>query len=310
MDDLLSRIDELLGEDPRTAKVLADDILATICDEALSVAARAVCVWGGVRRLHTDWVAADKAYRLAKQLLNFAEASPEDWFDWHSRMAFLRRDQRQLSAAEAHAEDALRLSRELDDPVRLSHALVDLGLVVRHVDLERARQYALEALALLPDDDRAYRRAALHVVLSSLCYADDPDLEALEVWLEKVRRMDDAPSSYAGLRLRWFEGLAARRQGRPAEAVELLEGVYQGLLEYESYAYAANCALDLAQAHLDAGNGDATADLAGTLFPVLGALRHDQEALSALRIFCRAAEQRTLNAEVLAEVRRRLEGTA
>jgi hypothetical protein len=46
------------------------------------------------------------------------------------------------------------------------------------------------------------------------------------------------------------------------------------------------------------------------LFPVLGALRHDQEALSALRIFSRAAEQRTLDADVLSQTRRQLEGTA
>ena len=225
-------------------------------------------------------------------------------------MAFLRRDQRRLPAAVEHAEKAVALSRDLDDPISLAHALADLGLVVKHVDPERAGEVAREALTLLPDDDRAYRRAALHVILGSLCYAEDPDLEALQDWLEKARALGDPPSSYAGLKVRWFEGLEAWRSGRTAKAVETLDDVFYGLLEQECHAYAATCALDLAQVHLEAGDPQAASDVAGMLFPVLGALRHDQEALSALRIFCRAAEQRTLDTDVLQEVRRRLEGTS
>ena len=90
--------------------------------------------------------------------------------------------------------------------------------------------------------------------------------------------------------------------------MRVLLDAYNGLPRHGAYVNAATCALDLADAHLAADDMEAAANVAGKLFPVLGALRHEREARAALRIFCRAAEGRTLDVELVDEVRRRSPG--
>jgi tetratricopeptide (TPR) repeat protein len=308
MDDLLRRIEELLIEDPRAAAELVDDVLESARDEALLVSARVLCVWGGVRRVQGDWSAAEAAYLLAKHHLLIVGASPAEWIDWHSRMAFLHRDKRELREAATHAMAALELARELRAPKLLAHALVDLALVLRYFDVGRARENAEEALKLLPDDDRPYRRSALHVLIGCLCYEEEPDLDELAVRMDEARAIGDAPESFAGTKLLWFEGLTHWRQGRPGEAVPALRDAYDGLLQHGAHVNAATCALDLARVHLEAGDMGSASGVAGMLFPVLGALRHETEALSALAIFRRAATERTLTVELVQDVQGRVEG--
>ncbi len=179
---------------------------------------------------------------------------------------------------------------------------------MRYIDVKRARELAEEALELLPHDDRPYRRSALHVLIGCLCYEEDPDLDELAGRMDEARAIGDAPESFAGVKLLWFEGLAQWRQGRPDEAVPALRDAYEGLLKHGAYVNAATCALDLARVHLEAGDMDSAVGVAGMLFPVLGSLRHEREALSALTIFRRAAAERALTVELVRDVRGRVEG--
>jgi len=308
MDDLLSRIEELLIEDPSAAAELADELLRTVGDEAVAVA-RALCSWGGVRRVLGNWGKAEWAYKQAKSLLEMAAAGPSDWLAWHSRMLFLRRDQRRLGEALGHAESMLKLSLELRDPVRMARTLVDEALIARLIDRDVAKKLAEVALGILPETDVAYRRSALHVQLACLCYADSPDLDELDRRLAEVRALGDPPASSAGLRRVWFEGLAKLRRGRPAEAVPELRFSYDGLLKLRAFGYAGACALDLAEAHLMGGDADAASQVAGLIFPIFGALRHEPGATAALRLFCRAVEEKRLDVKVVRNARELLEAS-
>jgi hypothetical protein len=308
LDDLIARIDELAKKDTDAAGRLAEEVLLALGDEAAALA-KAFCAWGGVRRVQADWAKAEWAYEQAESLLRMTGAGPAEWLDWHSRMLFLRRDQRCLAEALDHAESMLNLSRELRDPIRMARTLVDEALVARLIDRDVAKKLAGVALDVLPESDLAYRRSALHVLLGCLCYADSPDLDELDRRLDEVRALGDSPESSPSWKLVWFEGLAKLRRGQPSEAVPRLRSSYDGLLKLRVHGYAAACALDLAEAHLADGDPDAAAQVAGLLFPIFGALRHEPGATAALRLFCRAVEEKKLDIDVVREARERLEAS-
>jgi hypothetical protein len=203
----------------------------------------------------------------------------------------------------------LKLSRELRDPILMARTLVDEALVAWLIDRDVAKNLAERALDVLPESDLAYRRSALHVLLGCLCYSESPDLDELDRRLDEVRALDDSPESSPGLKLIWSEGLAKLRRGQPSEAVLRLRSSYDGLLKLRAHGYAAACALDLAEAHLANGDPDAAAQVAGLLFPIFGALRHEPGATAALRLFCRAVEENRLNVDVVRDVRGRLEAS-
>jgi len=308
LDDVIARIDELAKQDTDAATRLAEEVLLGLGDEAAGVA-RALCAWGGIRRVQADWDKAEWAYEQAENLLLMTAAGPAEWLEWHSRMLFLRRDQRRLGEALVHAESMLKLSRELRDPIRMARTLVDEALVARLIDPGVAKNLAEVALDTLPESDVAYRRSALHVLLGCLCYGDSPDLDELDCRLAEVRALGDSPESSPGVKLLWFEGLAKLRRGRPSEAVPRLRFSYYGLLKLRAHGYAAACALDLAEAHLADGDPEAAARVAGLLFPIFGALRHEPGATAALRLFCRAVEEKRLNIKVVCEVREQLKAS-
>ena len=96
--------------------------------------------------------------------------------------------------------------------------------------------------------------------------ANDADSDQLTLWLERARSIDDPPESFAGVKLKWFEGLACQRRGRPSEAVRWLDDAFTGLLDHGADVNAATCGLDLAEAHLADGDMDAAVGVAGRLF--------------------------------------------
>jgi hypothetical protein len=79
--------------------------------------------------------------------------------------------------------------------------------------------------------------------------------------------LNDDPATFAGVKLLWFEGLASLRRGEP-DAAPKLRQAFDGLVKHGAYVNAATCALDLAQAHLDAGDKASAFAVAGLVFPV------------------------------------------
>lgn len=314
-DRLIDRAEATLHADPktgaelaRTAVDLAARIPAAVADRERTIA-RALCCLGGAKRCLNDFRGAEAAYILASELLLELD-DPRETALFLGRLAYLRRDQRRLHEALELAREAVEITRELDEPRRFGEALVDLGSV--YLELGRypdAVDCCRRAMRTVPALARPYRRAAIHLVLTTLCRIEDSDPSEIFRWLDRARELDrEAPAgSVVAVKLRWLEGLAQRRAGGLDLAAEALRAARDGLLELGMGYHAACAAMDLALLYLERGRPGEAAALAREMFPVFQALRVDREATTALSLYVNAAAAGSLTVEIVEDVQRRLE---
>jgi len=96
----------------------------------------------------------------------------------------------------------------------------------------------------------------------------------------------------------WLEGRLAAGLGRRAEAIDALRQVRREFADHELAADAALVTLNLAVLLLEEGRTGEVRELAGETVPIFGGMGLDGEAIAALGVFWRAAEQEMATAEL------------
>jgi predicted ATPase/DNA-binding SARP family transcriptional activator len=136
---------------------------------------------GGLARLYADWSRTvyrrgemENAWQMACQALTLAEDAADiaSLMLTHNILGILSRARQDLPAATRHLTKSLELAKQIDQPGGQIAALNNLSLSYADMgDLERAIEFAGQALALCANLGDRHREAALHNNLADLYHS-------------------------------------------------------------------------------------------------------------------------------------------
>jgi len=254
---------------------------------------------GNARRVGNDLLGAERAFVTARSLWEAGAAADPGVLD-ASRVldleASLRRDQRRWTEALALLDQALALSPNAE---RTGRILLNKALThEQRGDCEEAIAALAEAAPLVDRMRDPRQTFGLRFNWAvNLChlgrYAEAAPLVAEARELAVALRNDTDL-----VKVLWLEGRVHAGLGRRAEAIAALRQVREDFAARELAGDAALATLNLAVVLLEEGRTGEVRALAGKTVPIFGSLGLGEEALAALSVFWRAAEQETATAEL------------
>lgn len=254
---------------------------------------------GNARRVRSDLPGADEAFRRAKKLWKAGEAGDPGCLLDEARMlgleASLRRAQRRLPEALKLLDRALETDRgDLKKQLLLNKAntLEDFG------DFEGAITALRCAAPLVRAEGEPQLLFALDANLAvNLCFLGQH--AKAELLLPELRELATKLNNALDVvRLRWLEGRTAAGLGRRDEALIALSHVRDEFAAREIGYDAALVSLELAVLYLEQRQVAAVRNLARQMLWIFRAQGVHREALAALRLFCKAAEQDTVTLDL------------
>ncbi|HEV7506562.1 MAG TPA: hypothetical protein VGS07_16795 [Thermoanaerobaculia bacterium] len=262
---------------------------------------------GNVRRVATDFDAADEAFALAWELWRGgARIESELLPEWRllSLEASLRREQQRFPAALALLDQARAASG--GDPVATARILLKKEHVFNQMGDTKC------ALAVLTEADPFVEVTGDPHLLFSLRFNRVDLLCRLGKWRAAAARLPsvwqmavERGNELELIRVGWLQAKVEAGQG-PAGASSRLEKVTEDFTAHKLPYEAALSSLDLALLWLKTGRTGEVAQLAGAMKWVFEAKGIDAAALEALALFCEAARQETSTEElahrVIAEI--------
>jgi tetratricopeptide (TPR) repeat protein len=245
------------------------------------------------RRVQGNLPAADEAFARSDRFLSAGAPETSELLDTAllpDLKASLRRHQGRLDEALTLHEQALSLAKPED------HATV---LLNQARTLEEMGRYE-ESLAKLKQAEPLIDAQQKPRQLFALRFNNALDLVHLEKYEEadglvpEVKRLvAGLGTRLDGLRLRWLEGKIAAGLGRRDEALAAFSQVRAAFIEERVAFDTALVTLELAVVHLELGQNGEVRTLAQEMVGIFESQGGHREALAALRLFCRAAEQET-----------------
>ncbi|HEY0510919.1 MAG TPA: helix-turn-helix domain-containing protein [Thermoanaerobaculia bacterium] len=253
---------------------------------------------GNARRVSSDLPGAEEAFAKARPLWE-AGAGGDPGLLREGQMldleASLRRDQRQFGEALKLHDRALAITQPADH----GFILLNKASTLEQMDRFELAVEVLERAALRVDVRREPRlwfalRFNLAVNLGHL----GRHTEA-ETLLPEVRGLAVQLGNELDLvRVTWLEGRVAAGLGRPEKALEALSRVRGDFTSLGISYDAALVSLELAVLLLEQERTGQVKALARQMTPIFHAQGVHREALAALRLFCRAADQETATVEM------------
>lgn len=253
---------------------------------------------GNAQRVQGDLAAAQRSFALSDQEWQEGEGCPGDLLD-EARLLSLR-------------SSLLRGQRNLPEALSLLDRAFSLG-----GPEVRGRVLIKKAKVLAQQDDLV---TAITTLEEAELYVDgecDPRLHLclrhnLLDYLSKIHRYQEAedmlPEVQAlsrklgkeldRVRLRWAEGRIAVGLGRTQEGINLLTKVRAEFVSRKIWFDAALVTLELAVVFLQQGRADMVKTLAAHLAPIFQSNGVHQEAMAALTLFRKAAEQQKVTLEM------------
>lgn len=213
--------------------------------------------------------------------------------------ASLRRGQRRFGEALKLHDQALAVTRPADQ----GYILLNQAFTLEQAGSYERSAETLRQAALRVEARREPRLwFALRFQLTvNLCHLGR--YAETETLIPEVRRLATQLGNDLDLiRVLWLEGRVAAGLGKPEEAIVALSRVREEFIARGIAYDAALASLELAAYHLERGRAGEVKRLAKQMAPIFQAQGIHREALAALRLFCRAAEQQ----EVTVEMARRL----
>ncbi len=300
----------------RAVALRADHIRFTRPKESVGVAAAAVSALARSRAgaaIHSlAWAVYGSALR-AMIRIDEAEAA----LMWAARLASndmakidVARRLATLRATEGRSAEARELLPSFLERARrfggrvYGKELVDAGAILAEIkDLRRAAELTEEALAYLPASGDSTHLSAV----ANLCHCR-LELAAGPAELKEAQRLARETESligddYTRTKFLWLRARLQQRLGNGEAALATLVALRP---EIEASCKPLDQALvlvDVAQVQLQLGEAEKARASALESFPLLGRLKERPEAFQAIRTLQRAAENRTLSAEILAAVR-------
>ncbi len=300
----------------RAVALRADHLRFTRPKESVGVAAAAVsalarsragaathslawAAYGSALRAMTRFDEAEAALMWGARLAGTEMAK----IDVARRLATLRATEGRRDEARAILPSFLERARRIGGAV-YGKELLDAGAILGEIrDFRRAAALTEEALAYLPPTGDSNHLAAVF----NLCRcrleiaASRSDLKVVERLALKAESLigDD----YTRSKYHWLRARLQHRLGDGEAALATLLAVRPEIEASAKPLDQAALLVDVAYFQLELGEEDLANRSALESFPLLGQLKDRPEVFQAIRTLQRAAENRTLSAEVLAAVR-------
>lgn len=291
---------------------LVADVLARVPGDELpwkhSLAARAAAHHANSQRVSGDLTAAARGFvELRRDLARRSDLDLATLAEVASLEASLAIDQRQFGVAEELLAHACFLAEEAGEEGLAARASIQIGnLLGNQGRADEALDWMLRASGRLdPQRDASLLLAAANASILSLCDLGRTT-EAGELLDHSRHLYESSESPHIGCVLRLVEGRIDLSLGRLEWAVEKFEASRDGFLALDRTYDAVLASLDLAHAHLEAGDWPRLERLAARLVPQFRLRGISRETLEALALLARAVAARELTRDTLAALRRRL----
>ncbi|HVR99311.1 MAG TPA: tetratricopeptide repeat protein [Thermoanaerobaculia bacterium] len=309
---LLRRSQGGYTEEPREAAELAE--LAVVVAESLDprrhprfllgdLRARAWACLGNVRRILSDFLGAEEAFRQAEQHLAQGTGDRVEKASLFDLLASLRNAQGRFAEALRLLDRAVVLFRRAGQNHLVGRALINKGYVQVCAGNSEAAVELLRQGLTLADTGREPRLvlAARHALAYLLHELGRNDLAA-DLLARSGSLYDQVGGRMDLVRRRYLEGQIAAATGRPGEAEAALQEARAAFAEQGIGYDAALAALDLAAVYVGQGRWSEVRALAAEMIPLFEARHQHRDALAALILFNKAAESESLTAGLVREI--------
>jgi tetratricopeptide (TPR) repeat protein len=277
-DRLLEKCRDLGFRSPAYAAGIAELALAVAetLDPARHEAGRiadlragALAALGNARRLSSDFVAAAKAFRDAREALGQGTDDPLEEASLLSLEASLLKDLGDFELAAERLDRAALLYRDRQAPHLEGRIYIQQGATIGFVRPEKAIEVTRKGLALI-DAVREPRleMCGRHQLAHLLNDAGHPGeaLAMLEASRPFYAQFNDP---WTRVRLHWLEGKIARALGDLPEAEETFKRLWYDLQEPEQTHELTLLSLDLAEVYVTRGKHEEALELVEEFVPLL-----------------------------------------
>jgi tetratricopeptide (TPR) repeat protein len=310
--ELLAECRRGWSDDPSRSEALAElaldvadrlDPEAHPADLVNDLRAEAWAYIANCRRIRSDLRSVAEAFDLAETFLRQGSGDPLD----HATVLDLRAsfliDQRRFDEAEALLDRLVRLYQEADQPHREGRALIKLAKLRREQGRPEEAIPLLERAARLIDPRQEPNLELFIQRNVATLLAEIGRAEEAHALLPEIRRLArERASRHEWLRLLWTEGIVYHRLGHLQLAAAALAQARNGFVDLGIGYDAAFASLDLALVRLDAGDREGVRQLAEEMLPLFTSRDLHREALAALALVRRGAEEETLTRQLVESV--------
>lgn len=253
---------------------------------------------GNALRVQGDLQAARAAWTQAEEEWRAGEGCPGDLLSqarlWSLKSSLLRAERKLPEAL-----DLLDRALAADEPGMRGRLLIKKAKVQEEQDELEAAIATLQAATPFVDEHRDPRlwlclRHNMLLYLSMVGRHQEAEALVPEVYSLSAKHGKELDQ----VRLQWAEGRIAAGLGRTQEGIEHLTRVRGEFVARKIWYDAALVTLELAAVFLDQGQTGMVKTLAVHLKPIFQAQGVHPEALAALTLFARAAEQEKATAEM------------
>ncbi len=258
------------------------------------------------RSLAVDFNGAEAGFEEADTHLKKGGRRPDVEAELLTFKATLRRDQRRF----LEARELLDRARELC-PQETSDLLIKVLLAQASVRFEEGHPTAAipfleQALPLVnSSQNNVLRLTVFHNLVATYSEAGWYD-KAVHLLPMAQRLSSDHGSGYNRMRFRWLEGIVARGLGDLEAAETALVEARDAFSEAGDGFSTALVCLDLAELFSRQSRYADLITLCASMAPISGMLQHHREAIVALQLFQRAAEERSVTNVVVERARKAL----
>ncbi len=304
---------EIGRRDPRQGVQTAELALASL--EALvrrsgddkqfaSLKARGWTRLANARSLAADLRGAEIGFDEAERQLAAGGRQPAVEAEVLAYKASLRRDQRRFVEARELLESARTACPDSESDLLAKILLIQASVRFEEGNPTAAIPFLEQALPLAGKTEEPILKLAIFHNLVATYSEAGYYQKAVKLMPAAKQLSEDYGTGYNKIRFHWLEGLIARGLGETEQAEEALVGASHAFSEMGDGFNTALVSLDLADLY---SRQNRTADLVAlcqSMTPLSGMLQNHHEAIVALQIFQRAAEEQGVTSMVVEKVRK------
>ncbi len=256
------------------------------------------------RGLAGDLRGAELAFDEAERLLEAGGRQPEVEAEILAYKASLRRDQRRFLEARELLESARTVCPDTETDLTAKILLIQASVRFEEGNPTAATPFLEEALPLAAKSDDAILRLAIYHNLVATYSEAGWYQKAVKLLPVAKQLSEDHGTGYNKIRFSWLEGLIARGLGDLDEAEESLKNARDAFSEMGDGFNTALVSLDLAELYSRQKRNSDLSALCDAMAPLTGMLQNHREALVALQMFQRAAEEKSVTGMVVEKARK------
>lgn len=268
-----------------------------------SAKGRAWVYLGNTWRILADFRQAEQAFQTAELHFSRSWLDPLDEALLLTMKASLRRAQRRFDEAHRMLDEAIAIYREVNEPHLQGRVLMKKGLTFQAMGEHGEAITCLRNCLFLLDGNQEARILVAAQANLILCLHESGQTRAAAALVPEARQLLLEVGKRGDLlRLRWTEGRILATLARAAEAEEAFLEVREGFVDDRAAYDAALVSLDLAALYAREGRTAEVKRLVGEMLPVFQSCEVHREAIAALIVLEKAAEQEQMTLSLVEEV--------